>query len=136
MFIPHSGYKEYINKHVVALWQEYWSYQATNKLFRIGATVGTAQTMEPTICEDTVIHRLKFGHTYYAHSYLMSGNPQPFCYGCNVPMSVKHVLIECVDFALVRSRYFYVRSLQEHFSSVETSAIIDYTKEIRLLDRF
>ena len=66
----------------------------------------------------------------------MSGDPQPFCYGCNVPISVKHILIECVDFAFVRSRYFNVRSLQELFSSVETSTIIDYTKEIRLFDRF
>ena len=42
MFIPHSDYKENINKYVVALWREYWSYQTTNKLFRIRATVGTA----------------------------------------------------------------------------------------------
>ena len=105
-------------------------------LVRIGATVGTTQVMEPTIREDTVIRRLRFGHTYYTHSYLMSGDPQPFCYGCNVPISVKHILIECVDFAFVRSRYFNVRSLQELFSSVETSTIIDYTKEIRLFDRF
>ena len=55
MFIPHSDYKEYINKYVVALWREYWSYQNTNKLLRIGATVGTTQAMEPTIREDSVI---------------------------------------------------------------------------------
>ena len=136
MFIPHSDYKESINKYVVALWREYWSYQRDNKLFRIGATIGTTQPLEPTIREDTIIRRLRMGHTYYTHSYLMCGDPQPFCYGCNVPVSVKHVLIGCVDFALVRSRYFNVRSLQELFSSVETSTIIDYTKEIRLFDRF
>ena len=79
MFIPYSDYKENINKYVVALWREYWSYQTTNKLFRIGATVGTAWTMEPTIREDTVIRRLRFGHTYYTHSYLMNGDLQPFC---------------------------------------------------------
>ena len=76
--------------------------------------------MEPAIREDTVIRRLRFGHTYYTHSYLMNGDPQPFCYGCNVPISVKHVLIECVDFAFIRSRYFNVRSLQELFTSVAT----------------
>ena len=65
------------------------------------------------------------GHTFYTHSYLMSGDPQPFCYACNVPISVKYVLIECVDFALVRSRYFNISSLQELFTGVETSAIID-----------
>ena len=112
------------------------SVQFTNKLFRIGATVGTTQAIEPTIREDTVIRRLRFGHTYYTHSYLMSGDPQPICYLCNVPISIKHVLIECVDFAFIRSRYFNVRSLQELFTSVETSTIIDYTKEIRLFDRF
>ena len=39
--------------------------------------------MEPTIREDTVIRRLRFGHTYYTNSYLMRGDPQPFCYACN-----------------------------------------------------
>ena len=79
--------------------------------------------MEATIREDTVIRHLRFGHTYYTHNYLMSGDPQPFCYGCNVPISVKH--FNRVDFAFVRSRYFNVRSLQGLFSGVETSAIID-----------
>ena len=69
--------------------------------------------MEPSIREDTVIRRLRFGHTYYTYSYLMSGDPQPFCYACNVLITVKHVLIECVDFALVRSRYFNVCSVQD-----------------------
>ena len=38
MFIPHSDYKESMNKYVVALWREYWSYQRDNKLFRIEST--------------------------------------------------------------------------------------------------
>ena len=43
------------------------------------------------------------GRTGLTHSYLLSGDDQPVCSACQSPLTVKHFLIECVNFAAIRT---------------------------------
>jgi hypothetical protein len=54
------------------------------------------------------------------------------CIGCQAPLTVQHILIDCVDFALCRSKYFNAATLQEIFENVNTRDLIDFIKEIGL----
>ncbi|MPC37451.1 hypothetical protein E2C01_030932 [Portunus trituberculatus] len=36
----------------------------------------------------TLLARLRIGHTYLTQWYLLTRNPQPFCYDCLVPLTV------------------------------------------------
>ena len=49
--------------------------------------------------------RLRIGHTRLTHGYLMAGDLQPFCDDCLVPLTVRHLLVECPSLAELRVRY-------------------------------
>jgi len=50
---------------------------------------------------------------------------------CQCPLTVEHILIECTDFNNVRAKHFVANSMKELFESVDSSNIIDFTKEIQ-----
>jgi hypothetical protein len=54
------------------------------------------------------------------------------CVGCDSPFTVEHILVDCIEFAMSRSKYFNVSSLEELFDTVHTRDLIDFIKEIGL----
>ena len=90
-----------------------------------------ATNMSSVSCWDAVlINRLRIGHTRLTHSYLFSGDDQLVCSACQSPLTVKHFLIECVNFAAIRSRYFSASSMKDVFENVNAQSVIDFIKEI------
>ena len=77
-----------------------------------------------------LINRLRIGHTRLTHCYLLSGDDQPVCSACQSPLTVKHFLIECVNFACYRSRYFSASSMKDVFKNVNAQSVIEFIKEI------
>ena len=47
--------------------------------------------------------QIRLGHTRVTHSYLLLGEEQPQCVGCDAPFTVHHFLLECDDSAQVRN---------------------------------
>ena len=82
--------------------------------------------------EEVVLTRLRIGHSYATHSYLLKGEEQPMCILCDTPFTVKHVLFYYVDFENARNRYYRVSTLKELFESVEISNIFLYLTAIGL----
>jgi len=78
-----------------------------------------------------LINRLRIGHTRLTHCYLLSGDDQPVCSACQSPLTVKHFLTECVNFAAIRSRYFSASSMKDVFENVNAQSVIDFMKEIQ-----
>jgi len=54
--------------------------------------------------ESVIINRLRIGHSRLTHSYLSSGDDQPTCSTCGHPLTVHHILLDCVDLQDVRRR--------------------------------
>ena len=77
-----------------------------------------------------LINRLRLGHTRLTHSYLLSRDDQPVCSACQSPVTVKHFLIECVNFAAIHSRYFSASSTKDVFENVNAQSVIDFIKEV------
>jgi len=84
-------------------------------------------------CDTVLLNRLHIGHTRLTHSYLLSvsGDDLPECGTCLCPLTVKHVLVECVDLKDVRNRHFVASSIKDLFDSIEAQKIIDFIKETR-----
>ncbi|MPC70501.1 hypothetical protein E2C01_064751 [Portunus trituberculatus] len=55
----------------------------------------------------TLLARLRKGHTYLTQRYLLTRDPQPYCDDCLVPLTVWHLLVECPSLIELRHRYFY-----------------------------
>jgi len=82
---------------------------------------------------DTVLlNRLRIAHTRLTHSYLLSGDDLPECGTCQCPLTVKHILVECVDLKDVRNKHFVASSIKDLFDSIEAHKIIDFIKETPL----
>ena len=75
-----------------------------------------------------VLHltRLCLGHTRVTHSYLLLGEEQPQCVGCDAPFTVRHFLLECGDFALVRNNCFHVDNMKELFQDIHIDSIMKF----------
>ncbi|MPC60743.1 hypothetical protein E2C01_054799 [Portunus trituberculatus] len=50
----------------------------------------------------TLLAQLRIGHTYLTQRYL-----QPYCDDCLVPLTVRHLLVECPSLIELRHRYLY-----------------------------
>jgi len=90
----------------------------------------TASRRDRSRRDAVLINRLCIGHTRLTHSYLLSGDDQPVCSACQSPFTVKNFLIECVNFAAIRSRYFSASSMKDVFESINAQNVIDFIKEI------
>lgn len=66
------------------------------------------------------------------HLHLLKGESLLMCIGCEVPLTVQHILINCVNFALCRSKYFSAATLLEIFENVNTHDLIDFIEGIGL----
>ena len=80
--------------------------------------------------EDTVLNRLHIGHSYLTHSFILRKEEVPVCVACNAVITVKHILIECVDVLEIRKKYFKERSLYSLFQNVILEIIFDFLQEI------
>jgi len=110
--------------------QEVWMCYAGNKLHAIRPTVDDYKQKTCLSRRDSVLlNRLRIGHTRLTHSYLLSGDDLPECDTCQCPLTVKHILIECVDLNDVRNKQFVASSIEDVFNNVEAQKIVDFIKE-------
>ncbi|MPC68616.1 hypothetical protein E2C01_062818 [Portunus trituberculatus] len=55
----------------------------------------------------TLLARLRIGHTYLTQRYLFTRDPQPYCDDWLVPLTVRHLLVECPSLIELRHHYLY-----------------------------
>ena len=131
--IPYTDIKTKVKAHFVKLWQEHWNGVLFNKLKPIKPTLGfTKFTNINRRRDETVLHRLRIGHSYLTHSFLLKQNDHPECTTCACALTVEHILLHCPAFTASRLKYFNVSSLFELFNSVSAPNIVNFLKEIHL----
>ena len=70
--------------------------------------------------------------TFYTSGFVRA---EPECIPCDCPLTIKHVLIECVDRADIRKQYFNCPDLKTLFNSVAGDTILAYLSEINLISQ-
>jgi len=56
-------------------------------------------------------------------------NDSPTCQSCGIPLTVKHILVECANLRDIREKYFTVSSLADLFNRVDNHSVIGFIKE-------
>ena len=85
--------------------------------------------------DQSVYTRLKLGHTILTHQYLVKREDPPECIPCDTELTVKHILLECVDFALSRKDFFNATTMKALFESTDPQRVLDFLKQISLYDK-
>ena len=76
--------------------------------------------------EDVVLTRLRIGHSRLSHRHYLANEDPPECIPCNSPLTIKHILIECVNTADIRKQYFNCPDLKTLFNSVAGDTILAF----------
>jgi len=128
-FGTRSDYKSLIRIQALKQWQLRLNSEAENKLHSIEPRVNVINIRLPRRVE-TIIHRLRIGHTYFRQGHLHRGKTPPRCLACQVDLTVEHVLLHCVSIANARNIFFCVTltSVSELFSKVVSCSIINFIK--------
>ena len=105
---PYQNIFPYINDSIHQKWNTEWN-EKKDKLK--GIKPDTRPWIEHDRCKkyETVINRLRAGHTLLTYGYLMEYRPVPECELCHIhTMTVKHLLTECANLASLKLKFFYV----------------------------
>ena len=134
--VPYTDLKPHINSFIATKWQERWSSCPDNKLFKIKPTLGVLPSGFRNSCrEEVVLSRLRIGHTYFTHSYILRQEDPPECTACQEIYSVRHVLIDCIDLGLIRPRFYTVLDMKTLFDTNSVDRILSFVKEVNLFDK-
>ena len=116
-----SACKEYL--------QDTWdNYNLPTNLKEIKQTVGHwTSSVRAIRREEVVLCRLRLGHTRLTHSYLLDHVDRPECRRCNVYLTVRHILVDCLKYNEKRRP---LRVLcQKHGLLVEPSSLLGNSSE-------
>ena len=113
--LPVEDIRIHVKNVVNNKWQQEWqNYSPDNKLREIKETVRPwKSSSQNKRHEEVILTRLCIGHTNITHKFLMSTphEPLPYCNNCQVPLTVRHILLECRKYTLFRNILFKTQTL-------------------------
>ena len=135
--IPFDDKIPHVKTYLAHVWQTEWDQRTNNKLRKVKPKIGPPFLVNTCRRDQTVLNRIRIGHTRLTHSFLMSQGrnaPKPDCHFCakGMPLTVEHVMTGCEYFSVIRSNYFNVRDLKEMFDNVPVKDIIGFLQETAL----
>lgn len=137
--ILHTDMKRTIREAINVGWQQKW-----NSLGHMGRKLREIKrdTREWTSSHnknrrtETVLSRLRLGHSNLTHAYLMQGQEDPpECDVCGGIITVKHILVDCRKYVAIRNKFYSNPSLPAMLAESETfstSKLVMYLKETGL----
>ena len=136
-----SDIKAYIRKNFKKRWKEKWQLSLHNKLFEI---TNDLKTLAHTTCTDRFwersLMRLRIGHSRLTHGYLMNQSGQPSCEYCgeDIPLTIKHILVECPRHTGKRTTYFRnetitLRQILNEGDTSQSGSLYKFLQEIEIL---
>ena len=106
--IPHIDFNAHLKKVSKERWQIEWnSWTNPIKLREVkGETKKWSTSYNKNRYRETVLARLRVGHTNITHVHLMERKEPPICNICNEQITVKHLLLNCRKYRRERDKYF------------------------------
>jgi ribonuclease HI len=86
----------------------------------------------PSRRDEVVLTRLRIGHSRLTHQFIFDKDMPPVCVGCDAPYTIKHILLECIDFSEIRKKYYTCQDLHTLFTVVKTQNLLQFIQEIGL----
>ena len=104
--LPASDFIPGVRLAIKSAWQFHWTVEVSNKMREITDKINPWVYTSSSRRREVLLCRLRIGHTLFSHSFLMNDNFQPFCSDCLVPLTVRHLLVECPSLVELREKHF------------------------------
>ena len=105
--LPSRDFYPAISAFLHDRWQESWDRLQNNKLRAIKPRLSLWQSsLRKNRREEVKLCRLRCGHTYATHRYLLCGEERPRCPRCGDNLTVRHALASCCMLRTERTRFF------------------------------
>jgi ribonuclease HI len=130
--MPYSDLYPCVHAHITRCWQRSWDTEINNKLHTIEPKLKLPKPYNLPRRDELLIHRLRIGHTHLTHAHLLKRESPPECVKCHVPLTVEHILLDCIDFNQIRSKHYSVLTLTDLFNKIQPRTILDFIKDIGL----
>ncbi|XP_055591133.1 uncharacterized protein LOC129743185 [Uranotaenia lowii] len=114
--IPCTDATGWLKKHLSISWSHQWNACTDAKLREV-KNCTSVWTDRKSFLERRILTRLRIGHTRLTHGFLMDKGDPPYCQACNVPNSVKHIIIQCPVYQEARTDSGLATSLREALSN-------------------
>ena len=139
--LPARDFYPSVSSFVLSQWQRAWDVQPRNKLKQLKPTLKLWQSSSRrNRQEEVTLCRLRIGHTFATHGYLLCGEDEPTCPRCLVSLTVAHVLLACPLFSSSR-RYHLGRIssdttlrhlLSDESNWILTGSLFSFIRDIKL----
>ena len=135
-----SDAKALVKKKVQQRRREEWQSIIYNKLIDITDSIRLLPNSSCSNREwERVLCILRLGHTNLTRKHLMTRYEPPECETCQVPLAVKHIIVDCDEYQSQRRRYFpnYETNLKYYLSDSDTSyngPLCSFVKSINTFD--
>ncbi|KAG1680025.1 RNA-directed DNA polymerase from mobile element jockey [Nymphon striatum] len=134
--ISYKDFYMYIFKHILSIWQSKWDGEINNKLHAIKPKLGEwALACRKSRKEESILCRLRVGHSYLTHSFLRRNEAQPVCGRCQQSLTVRHVLVDCAALTSVRSRFYPPLPWEEFFKELDLYKLFKFLKYLNVYNR-
>lgn len=87
--------KAYVKAKVRESWERRWRNLTDNKKLKSIQEDVTKKVMKLSRMDEIKVTRLRIGHTRLTHNSILMGEEVPRCIECEVPISIKHILMSC-----------------------------------------
>ena len=134
--VSYTDFKTSILTYIQSSWQSQWDADLFNKLHAVKPTLGEWYPSYRSIRrEEVIITRLRIGHSHLTHSWLLAKEDAPECIQCNEYLTMKHILLDCIDFQPIRDKHYSADNMYNLFDTVRIDSIIAFIKEIGLYNK-
>ena len=132
--ISYTDTYQYISQYVRDMWQREWDTAVNNKLHATKPLIGEQPSAYRSVRRHKVVlSRLRLGHSYLTHSYLLKGEPPPECVTCNCRLTISQILVDCIEYDFFILILFENNfTLTDIFNNVSPNKIISFIKRAGL----
>ena len=128
--IPSKDLKHSIKLYVNSLWQIFWNFSDTSKLYSIQNNVNLPYNFNLKHSDQVVISRIRIGYSKLTHRYLLKGEQQPECIFCDCLLTLDYIFLERSDTLPARNLLLNnVRTMQDLFTQANISDIFQFLQE-------
>ena len=131
--LPFTDFRPIIKQYVRKQWSDFWSLQSENKLHAVQPALGCSMwSCRERRREEIVLCRLRIGHSFLTHRYLLAGEDPPECISCQERLTVDHILLHCSEYHHIRVNYYHAETRKELLDNITPDTILNFLREAGL----